>query len=370
MKISTLMMCNQAPLPMNIQTPRLMNMDLFSPMREKKIEKVVVVMGATGAGKSHLSIDLASRFPAEIINCDKIQVYEGLDIVTNKATEEEKRGVPHHLLGIANPNADFTAANFCDAAILALKLISGRSCLPIIAGGSNSYIEALVENEDYKFRSRYDCCFLWVDVSAPVLHSFVSKRVDQMIENGMVEEVRKFFDPEANYRWGIRRAIGIPELDRYLRAELSLEEAIREIKENTCKLACRQLEKIHRLGNVKGWKLHRVDATDVFRREGKEAAQAWEELVVAPSTKIVRDFLLEKLIPSSFSSNAAAAQPWKWQWRNQFYEEGVGASLYSAACRHEDSINSRTKAVEEDAINLKLPTAMRSPAFSCKVSNK
>ena len=66
-------------------------------------DKVVVVLGATGTGKSRLAIDLATRFGAEVINSDKIQVYKGLDIVTNKVSNEECHGVPHHSLGIIDP---------------------------------------------------------------------------------------------------------------------------------------------------------------------------------------------------------------------------------------------------------------------------
>lgn len=264
-------------------------------------QKVVVVMGATGTGKSKLSIDLSTRYPAEIINCDKMQVYEGLDIVTNKITEEECDGVPHHLLGMIDPNADFTAANFCSMASLAMKSITGRGQLPIIVGGSNSFIEALIDDENYEFRSRYECCFLWVDVSLPVLYKFVSERVDRMVEMGLVDEVRSMFDPNADYSKGIRRAIGVPEFDQYFRAEYSstdtktraklLEAAINETKINTCKLAHRQLGKIHRLKNVKGWKVHRLDATDVFTSHRREAKKVWEEQVAGPSAMIVNQFL-------------------------------------------------------------------------------
>ena len=69
-------------------------------------------MGATGTGKSGLAIDLATRFPAEIVNSDKTQVFKGLDIATNKVTEEECKGIPHHLLGVVEPGSNFTATDF------------------------------------------------------------------------------------------------------------------------------------------------------------------------------------------------------------------------------------------------------------------
>lgn len=262
-------------------------------------EKVVVVMGATGAGKSRLSIDLATRFSAEIINSDKMQVYQGLDIATNKITEEERCGVPHHLLGVVDPESDFSAANFRAMASISLRSILSRRQLPIIVGGSNSFVEALV---DVNFRSRYECCFLWVDVVMPVLHSFVSDRVDKMVDRGMVEEVRDLFHPNADYSRGIRRAIGVPEFDEFFRGEpfhdaetraRVLAEAIDSIKMNTSTLACRQLEKIHRLRNIKGWRMHRLDATDVFRKRGGEAEAAWENMVAASGEAIVSRFLYD-----------------------------------------------------------------------------
>jgi len=306
----SMLMCMKTQVPLlDFPSGKLnMNNVVFNPRRHK--EKVVILMGATGTGKSRLSIDLAASFPAEVINSDKMQAYEGLPIVTNKVTEEEQRGVPHHLLGILNPNADFTATNFCDTALLAVESIIGRDRLPLIVGGSNSYIEALIDDDDYMFRSKYECCFIWVDVSMPVLRSFVSNRVDQMVENGLVEEVRKTFDPDADYSRGIRRAIGVPEFDKYFRQEpyldkhqrlILLHEAIAQMKENTCKLARRQLGKILRLRNKKGWNMHRLDATEVFLKHGsKEADEAWKELVARTSTRIVDHF------PYNFASKIPA----------------------------------------------------------------
>ncbi|XVF28929.1 hypothetical protein REPUB_Repub15cG0075200 [Reevesia pubescens] len=268
----------------------------------RRKDKVVLVMGATGTGKSRLAIDLATRFPAEIVNSDKMQVYKGLEIVTNKVTEEECRGVPHHLLGIVDPNSNFTSMDFRHHASLAVESIISQGRLPIIAGGSNSYIKALV-NDDSDFQLRYECCFLWVDVSLFVLHSFVSERVDKMVQVGLVDEVKQMFDPMADYSRGIRRAIGVPELDQYFRAESILDAKIRarlldtafsKIKENTCILANCQRRKILRFYKQWNWRMHRIDATEAFLKRGDESDEAWERLVVGPSTMIVDQFLYDE----------------------------------------------------------------------------
>ncbi|KAL2235549.1 UNVERIFIED_CONTAM: Adenylate isopentenyltransferase 5, chloroplastic [Sesamum indicum] len=239
-------------------------------------DKVVVVLGATGTGKSRLAIDLATRFGAEVINSDKIQVYKGLDIVTNKV--------------------DFTVHDFVHHALLAADATVQKNRLPIIAGGSNSFIQALV-TDNTEFSSKYECCFLWMDVAIPVLHSYVSKRVDQMVDSGLVEEGKAFFDPKIrDYDYGIRRAIGVPEMDEFFRSEglvdgetraKLLKAAIDEIKMNTCKLACRQVEKILRMREEFGWQIYRLNATEVFLRCGGDANDAWEKLVLEPSTNMV-----------------------------------------------------------------------------------
>lgn len=281
--------------------------------RHRRKEKVVVVMGATGTGKSRLSIDLATRFDAEVINSDKMQVYKGLDVVTNKVSDEECAGVPHHLLGIVDPTSDFWAHDFVYHATAAADDITARGRMPIIAGGSNSFIKALVA-DDLHFRSRYDCCFLWVDVAMPLLHSFVSKRVDRMVDSGLVSEAREFFEPGGDYGRGIRRAIGVPELDAYFRSssrgaatERLLEAGIEQIKANTRTLACRQVQNIMRLAEHLEWRMHRLDATEVFLKRGDEAEEAWERLVAGPSTRIIGKFLYEDHM--DFVSAISAAAP-------------------------------------------------------------
>lgn len=283
-----------------VSFPGGLNLDQFIDPRRRK-DKVVVVMGTTGTGKSKLSIDLARRFPAEIINSDKIQVYKGLDIATNKVSEEECGGVAHHLLGVIEPEEDFTAEDFCDQALCAMEVITRRDRLPIIAGGSNSFIKALVL-DNLEFRSKYECCFLWTQVSLQILESFVSERVDKMVKAGLVEEVRDFFSPEGDYTRGIKRAIGVPELDQFFRHENDvdremrgrlLQAAINNIKANTCKLARRQRQNILRLQTQLPWNIHSLIATEAFQNRDDEirAHESWERRVARPSTAIVNDFL-------------------------------------------------------------------------------
>ncbi|XP_010521680.1 PREDICTED: tRNA dimethylallyltransferase 2 [Tarenaya hassleriana] len=111
---------------------------------EKTKTKVVVVMGPTGSGKSKLAVDLASHFPIEIINADAMQVYSGLDVLTNKVPLDEQKGVPHHLLGTVSPDTEFTAKDFRDSTIPLIEEIQSRNNLPVLVGGTNYYIQAVV----------------------------------------------------------------------------------------------------------------------------------------------------------------------------------------------------------------------------------
>lgn len=105
---------------------------------------LVIIMGPTGSGKSKLAVDLASHFPIEIINADSMQVYQGLDVLTNKVSLQDQKGVPHHLLGTVSPNVEFTAKEFRDSAVPLISEILSRDHIPFIVGGTNYYIQALV----------------------------------------------------------------------------------------------------------------------------------------------------------------------------------------------------------------------------------
>ncbi|GLJ53916.1 hypothetical protein SUGI_1151910 [Cryptomeria japonica] len=404
--------------------------------------KVVVILGATGAGKSRLAIDLAHHFPAEIVNADSMQVYQGLDVLTNKVPDHERKGVPHHLLGTVNPNEEFTSKHFRDRAIQIIDSIISRKRLPIIVGGTNYYIQALVSkylvddvidagDEDLKISEgpfdscgytgrgdnqnkgcsrvvcnesnpfdrlkvidpvaanrlhpndirkinryldiyeekgtppskifqgeksenwgreasfRYDCCFLWVDASLPVLDKYVEQRVDAMVEDGLLKEVSGFYDPKADYTRGLRQAIGVREFESFFtvsppdsklvvlgseeptncrpnadsvnvnvetktvattektgdcheiaevnknRHKILLDVAIKRMKANTCRLVRQQKRRLNRLRTFYGWKLHQLDVTKVLETTGSESLEFWKTMVVDTSINLVKTFLFE-----------------------------------------------------------------------------
>ena len=114
-----------------------------------KLPKIIIIVGPTAVGKTALSIELAKHFNGEIINGDSLQVYKGLDIGTAKVTEEEKEGVPHHLLDICEWDEPFTASDFKEKAEAAIADITSRGKLPIIVGGTGLYIECLLYGFHY-----------------------------------------------------------------------------------------------------------------------------------------------------------------------------------------------------------------------------
>lgn len=105
---------------------------------------LVIVLGATACGKSRLAIDLAKRFSGEIISADSMQVYRGLDIVTNKVSEEEQLQAKHHMINIVSPLQVYSVTDFRDQALRIIDDLMDKGRLPIVVGGTNYYIESLM----------------------------------------------------------------------------------------------------------------------------------------------------------------------------------------------------------------------------------
>jgi tRNA dimethylallyltransferase len=123
---------------------------------------VVAVLGPTATGKSALALAIAGRFGGEIVNCDSTAVYRGFDIGTDKVPLDERRGIPHHLIDIADPTSEYTAAQYARDAAAAIREIHGRGRLPIVAGGTGFYFRALTRGlfpgpgRDAAWRARLD----------------------------------------------------------------------------------------------------------------------------------------------------------------------------------------------------------------------
>jgi len=106
---------------------------------------LVAIVGPTASGKSALALRLARERGGEIVSCDSLQVYRGLDIGSAKATPEERAAVPHHLIDVASPDEAFSAADYARLARAAIADVAARGRLPIVAGGSGLYLRALVQ---------------------------------------------------------------------------------------------------------------------------------------------------------------------------------------------------------------------------------
>jgi tRNA dimethylallyltransferase len=139
----------------------------------------VAILGATATGKSALALAVAERFGGEIVNCDSTAVYRGFDIGTDKIAAADRRGIPHHLIDIADPTDDYTAAQYARDAAAAIRDIHSRGRLPILAGGTGFYFRALTRGlfpgpgRDTELRARLESIAARRDVT--FLHRMLGK---------------------------------------------------------------------------------------------------------------------------------------------------------------------------------------------------
>ena len=114
-------------------------------MEEDKIP-LVAVAGPTASGKTALAVELALRLGGEVISADSMQIYKGMDIATAKPTAAEQKGVPHHLIGFLEPTEEFSVADYAVLAHRTIREVHERGKLPILAGGTGLYLDAVVNN--------------------------------------------------------------------------------------------------------------------------------------------------------------------------------------------------------------------------------
>lgn len=253
---------------------------------------IIAIVGPTGIGKTALSISLAKYYNAEIINFDAMQVYEKMDIGTAKVTKEEMDGVVHHLLSYVNVNTNYSVYDYQkEARSLIDKLLKEKKNI-IMVGGTGLYLKATLY--DYRFREEdnstcydelsteellkrmskynyvpkdknnkrrlvrelkklennididnngdkllYNAKIIGLTTDRETLYDRINKRVDIMIENGLVDEVNSLKE-SFNTSKALKTAIGYKEFIPYFNNEVSLDEVISKIKQNSRHYAKRQ----------------------------------------------------------------------------------------------------------------------------------
>lgn len=259
------------------------------------MNKVIVITGPTAVGKTKLSIEIAKKYHGEIINADAVQVYKGLDIGSAKVTEEEKENIPHYLFDIKEVNEEYTIYHYQQDARKMIDDIQKRGKTPILVGGTGLYIKSalydykLSEEKEAKMyedltteelynnllkvdkdiiidknnRRRliralnyykennesinnnktnkllYDTIFIGLTTDRKELYDRINKRVDTMMKNGLLEEVKSFYDKGIKTK-PLLNGIGYKELYKYLEGNYTYEEAIEKIKQNSRHYAKRQ----------------------------------------------------------------------------------------------------------------------------------
>ncbi len=278
--------------------------------------KLLIICGPTGSGKSSLAIECAKILNTDIICADSMTIYKGFDVGTAKVTTEEAQGIRHHLISICEPNDAFTVSDYKSRALSIINELFKQGKTPIICGGTGFYINSILYDNSYgnsapnlEVREKYlrlakesgneyvynvlrefdpetatklhfndvkrvvralEIYFSGtkksdiIDSQTPVfdyecysynyereiLYQRINKRVDDMIRNGLVEEVRNLVLNGAKKESQSMQAIGYKEILSYLNNELSLEDAILLLKQNTRRYAKRQITFFKKIPNI------------------------------------------------------------------------------------------------------------------------
>lgn len=110
---------------------------------------VIVICGPTATGKTKLSVEICRRFSGEVVSADSMQIYKFMDIGSAKPTNEEKKGIPHHMMDIIMPNESFNVSDYCRMAEVCIEDIHERGKLPVLVGGTGMYIDSLIQGIDF-----------------------------------------------------------------------------------------------------------------------------------------------------------------------------------------------------------------------------
>lgn len=274
-------------------------------------QPLIILTGPTASGKTALSVELAKRIGGEIISADSMQVYRYMDVGSAKVTAEEMDGVPHHLIDVLDPADAFNVVVFQEMAKEAMEKIYANGHIPIVAGGTGFYIQALLNDIDFtendgdtayreelealaseqgaevlhqmlkdvdpasaeaihannvkrviralefyrqtgkrisehneeerKKESPYRFAYYVLNMDRARLYERIDRRVDLMMEAGLVEEVKQLQAMGCTRNLVSMQGLGYKEILDYLNGEISLEEAVYILKRDTRHFAKRQL---------------------------------------------------------------------------------------------------------------------------------
>ena len=279
----------------------------------ENLNKVVAIVGATASGKTSYSIELAKKIDGEIISADSRLVYKNFDIATAKPTIEEREGIPHYMVDIVEPYEDYSVGLYVEEAKKCINGIISRGKTPIIVGGTGLYLNALLMNydfpkikPDYELRKNlenddeiyeklvaldpdyalkverndrkkivralevitltgekisqtkkdqeFDVEWIGLNFTRDELYDRINRRVDIMLGNGLIEETKSLLKKYGRIN-NLLYTIGYQEIISYLDGELSLDESVDMLKQNTRRYAKRQLTWFRRNENIK-WNLY------------------------------------------------------------------------------------------------------------------
>ena len=286
------------------------------------MNKVLVIVGPTGVGKSSFAIECAEKYNGEIISGDSIQVYKGLNIGSAKIKEEEKQGVPHYLIDIKEPTDNYSVKEFQDLARQKIQEIINKGKLPIICGGTGLYIKALLydyeffeeqekdnqyeelsneeiyklieakdpkslenihinnrkrlvralniinkhntsiteikDNQEHKLL--YDAKIIGLTKPKEEMNNIVDLRVDEMIKEGLLNEIQGLLNKGVTFDNQSMQGIGYKEFKDFFNNTKSKEECIKDVKTHTHQFIKRQYTWFNNQMNVE-WYDNKEDAT-------------------------------------------------------------------------------------------------------------
>ena len=238
-------------------------------------EKLIVILGATSTGKSSLALELAEKFDTEIISADSMAVYKNFNVGTAKPTQDELRRVPHHMINILDAEEKFSVGEFVRRAKPIITEINLRGKIPIVAGGTGLYIQALVEGYELQFVMRNAQCvmksnsshykqtgeliynaLIWgLTTDRAELYDRINRRTEKMFADGLIDEVKNLLASGVSPNAQAMLGIGYKETLEYLQGSATLDETISKISQATRNFAKRQLTWYRRMHYIQWLKI-------------------------------------------------------------------------------------------------------------------